>query len=241
MSTAAALIIGDEILTGKTQDQNTHMLAQLLFEQGVDLTRVVTILDDVETIANDVLSLSKVHDYVFTSGGIGPTHDDKTYEGVAKAFGRPLRLHEEALHQLLTNMQRYHPEHRVTEARKRMALLPDPCEVIWTPHLWVPLVVVENVYVLPGIPSLFSAMLTSARMHFKGTPKHRIQIFTQMSEGDIAEALWTTQQKFSDVAIGSYPKTSDVPYQVMVSFEGRDAAHVLQAAAEVQNAVNGFR
>lgn len=241
MSTAAALIIGDEILTGKIRDQNTHTLAQLMFEQGVDLMRVLTIPDDIATIVRDLRELSVEYDYVFTSGGIGPTHDDKTYEAVAQAFDRPLRYHDEAMDKLVHNMLLHYPERAITEARKRMALLPDPCEIIWTPNLWVPLVVVENVYVLPGIPALFSGMLTAARSHFKGTPKHRIQIYTQLSEGDIADALWTTQQKFVDVAIGSYPKTTDVPYQVLISLEGRDLLQVQQAAQEVETATKGFR
>ncbi len=241
MSTAAALIIGDEILTGKTRDENTHTLAQLLFEQGVDLVRVVTIPDDIPTIVEELRKLSASHSYVFTSGGIGPTHDDKTYEAVAKAFERPLKYHDEAMHQLTTNMQQHYPEKQLTEARKRMAYLPDPCELLWTPNLWVPLVVVENVYVLPGIPSLFATMLHAARSQFSGTPKHRIQIYTQMTEGDIAEALLQTQNKFTDVAIGSYPRTSDVHYQVMVSLEGRDRIHVQRAAEEVERATKGFR
>jgi molybdenum cofactor synthesis domain-containing protein len=241
VSTAAALIIGDEILSGKIRDLNTHALAEVLFEQGVDLMRVVVIPDDIPTIVNDVRKLSAEFDYVFTSGGIGPTHDDKTYEAVAKAFERPLAVHEQALDKLIANMQAHYPERTLTQARKRMALLPDPCETIWTPNLWVPLVVVENVFVLPGIPSLFAAMLDSARPRLVGTPKHRIQIYTHMSEGDIAEALSLTQHKFSDVAIGSYPKTTDASYSVMISLEGRDRVHVEQAAEEVERATKGYR
>jgi molybdopterin-biosynthesis enzyme MoeA-like protein len=122
-----------------------------------------------------------------------------------------------------------------------MAFLPDPCDIIWTPGLWVPLVVVENVHVLPGIPLLFQAMLESVRPKLKGTPKERIRIFTQMAEGDFAEMLWQTQQKFPDVAIGSYPKTGDVPYQVMVTLEGRDRIRVQRAAEEVERAIRGHR
>lgn len=241
MSTAAALIIGDEILTGKIRDENTHTLSKFLFEQGVDLNRVVTIPDDIPTIVEEVRSLSAKHDYVFTSGGIGPTHDDKTYEAVANAFDRPLKLHPEALGKLETHMRAYYPELQMTQARKRMAYLPEPCEIIWTPNMWVPFVVVENVYVLPGIPMLFTTMLHGARDRFQGTPKHRIQIYTLLGEGDIADALLQTQQRYQDVAIGSYPRTADVKYQVMVSLEGRDRIHVERAAEEVERATRGYR
>ena len=122
-----------------------------------------------------------------------------------------------------------------------MAFLPNPCDVIWTQGLWVPLVVVENVYVLPGIPSLFRMMLESARSRLKGQPKERIRIYTQMAEGDFAESLSQTQQKYADVAIGSYPKTTDSPYQVMVTLEGRDRIRVQRAAEEVERAINGHR
>lgn len=240
MSTAAALIIGDEILSGKIRDQNTHTLSQLLFEQGVDLMRVVVIPDDIPTIVDELRKLSAQYTYVFTSGGIGPTHDDKTYEAVAAAFERPLKLHEQSLARLVENMQNY-PERTLTEARKRMAMLPTPCEIIWTPGLWVPLVVVGNVFVLPGIPSYFTSMLEAARSNLVGTPKHRIQIYTRMSEGDIAEGLHGTQMKYADVAIGSYPRLNDDSYSVMVSIEGRDRVHVQQAAEEIERATKGHR
>jgi molybdenum cofactor synthesis domain-containing protein len=241
VSTAAALIIGDEILTGKTRDENTHALAQLLFGQGVDLVRVVVIPDDIPVIVDELKKLSAQHTFVFTSGGIGPTHDDKTYEAVSLAFDRPLLVHEESLARLLANMEKHYPERSLTAARKRMVLLPTPCEIVWTEGLWVPLVVVENVFVLPGIPAYFKAMLEAARSRLIGTPKHRIQIYTQMSEGDIADSLSDTQKKYADVAIGSYPRTSEGNYMVMVSVEGRDRIHVQHAAEEVERATKGHR
>jgi len=241
VSTAAALIIGDEILSGKTRDENTHTLAQLLFLQGVDLVRVVVIPDDIPTIVSELQSLSKQYTFVFTSGGIGPTHDDKTYEAVSVAFNRPLHIHEESLSRLVANMHKHYPERSLTEARKRMVLLPTPCDIVWTEGLWVPLVVVENVYVLPGIPAYFKAMLEAARPRLVGTPKHRIQIYTQMSEGDIAESLSATQNVYADVAIGSYPRTSEGHYMVMVSIEGRDRINVQRAAEEIERATKGYR
>lgn len=241
MSTAAALIIGDEILTGKIRDENTLTLATVMFEQGVDLARIIVVPDDVDQIVRDVRELSSKFDHVFTSGGIGPTHDDKTYESIAKAFGRKLTCHAEALSRLTSHGKTRNPDQEMTPARKRMAFLPDPCEIIWTEGLWVPLVVVENVYILPGIPSFFQMMLQSARHRFVGTPKERILVYTQMSEGHIAESLSNIQEKFHDVAIGSYPQLADPKCQVMVSLEGRDRIRVYLAAEEVERAVKGFR
>lgn len=241
MTTAAALIIGDEILTGKVRDENSFVLAKVMFEQGVDLERVVVIPDDIDTIANHVRQLSDAYSYVFTSGGIGPTHDDKTYEAIAKAFDLKLVYHNEALDNLQSHMQAREPEQVITEARKRMALLPDSCEVLWTKGIWVPLAVVRNVYILPGIPSLFELMLDGARERFKGERKERILIFTQMAESDIAEDLSRIQNKFPDVAIGSYPKIAERDFKVMISLEGRNRVRVELAAQEVESAVSGYR
>jgi molybdenum cofactor synthesis domain-containing protein len=238
---ASALIIGDEILSGKIQDENSLVLARTLFEQGVRLTRIEVIPDDIDKIASCVRQMSKESDFVFTSGGIGPTHDDKTYEALAKAFGLKMSYHPETLRGFVEYQTLYAPDKPLNEARKKMAFLPEPCEIIHTEGLWVPLVVLGNVYILPGVPSLFARMLEGVKHRFKGPAIERVLIYTQKSEGDIAAELEAVQNAFPQVAIGSYPKYGLPEYMVMLSLEGTDKEAVHEAARLVEAAVEGYR
>lgn len=238
---AAAVVIGDEILTGKTQDANTQTLAKFLVEHGVVLTKTETILDDIDTISATVRRLSKEHDLVFTSGGIGPTLDDLTYAGVAKAFGLPLEEHKETLRM----MREIQPHMEINAARLRMAILPAPCETFWTGELWVPLACVNrNVYVLPGIPSLFSKMLRSVPKERLGEVRARARavVLCELSEGDLAATLDEAHGRNADLAFGSYPATTEDArklYRTMITVEGDDDEEVAMAAQEVCVAVQG--
>lgn len=232
--TAACVVIGDEILTGKIQDRNSHVLARVLFERGVRLIRVETIPDVLTDIAETVRRLSSSVDCVFTSGGIGPTHDDKTYEGVARAFGRTLACHEPTL-------ERFEAYHRskgrgpLNEARRRMALFPEGCEAWTTGELWVPLVVVENVHILPGVPELFEQMLHAHAHRFSGLPLWRVELFTDQFEGDIADTLDRAQAAHPEIAIGSYPQYGeDVAFKVKVTLEGLVQERVESLATELE-------
>lgn len=239
--TAAFVVIGDEILTGKVQDKNTLALARVLFERGVRLERVETIPDVVADIAATVRRLSEAFDIVFTSGGIGPTHDDMTYEGVAHAFQRKLAYHEGLLAQMAEHYER-RGKGELNAARKRMALLPEPCELVQTSGMWVPVVVVENVHVLPGVPDLFEALLQGISERFGGTRRHRSVLHTDRFEGDIAEALSLEQARHPGVAIGSYPQYGpDKPFAVMVTLEGEDAGLVEEIAERLLSAIDGRR
>lgn len=216
---AACLVIGDEILSGKVHDRNSHLLAQVLFERGVRLLRVETVPDALDDIAEGVRRLSARHTYVFTSGGIGPTHDDMTYEGVARAFGVGLAYHEATLRRFEAHRQRA-GRGPLNEARKRMALLPVGCEVWEDADLWVPWVVMGNVHVLPGVPELFERMLLAQSHRFVGAPLYRIELFTDAHEGDIAEGLSACQAAHPEVAIGSYPQSGGAAgYAVKVTLE----------------------
>lgn len=240
MSLASALIIGDEILSGKVQDENSIVLARMLFERGVRLSRIEVISDDIEEIAASVKRLSDAYDYVFTSGGIGPTHDDKTYEAIAKAFNLEMAYHEVVLAQFSEQHRLFLSEKPFNLARKKMALLPRPCEIIQTEGLWLPLVVVKNVYILPGVPSLFEKLIHGIKNRFHGPAIERILIYTLSAEGDIATDLENIQNTFPKVAIGSYPRTNDA-YKVMISLEGTDHQAVQEAASLVEVAICGFR
>ncbi|MES2503673.1 MAG: molybdopterin-binding protein [Myxococcota bacterium] len=232
MPRASAIIIGNEILNGKVQDANTQTLARVLFECGVALKCVETIPDHTETIVETVRKHSATYDLVFTSGGIGPTHDDITYDGVAKAFGQNLALHAETV-------RRYREFHgkEPNEARKRMALLPENAEVFFNDGLWVPTVYLRPVYVLAGIPELFTQMLEGIRHRFTYQSFERALIYTDRLEGDIAAELEQVQQQFSDVEIGSYPQKPGSDHRVMLSVEGANAEHVRQAADLIEKFV----
>ena len=152
--TAAALIIGNEILSGKIADTNTTFLARALFELGIELRRVVVCPDEVDAIGSDLTELRATHDLVFTSGGVGPTHDDVTIEGVAASFGRPV-VRSVAVEKMI----RHYYGDRANEAHLRMANMPEGAEMIRSSEAPWPTVVIENVFVLPGVPEIFELKL----------------------------------------------------------------------------------
>uniref|UniRef100_A0A7S0QTF6 MoaB/Mog domain-containing protein n=1 Tax=Pyramimonas obovata TaxID=1411642 RepID=A0A7S0QTF6_9CHLO len=228
---AAALIIGNEVLSGKVQDVNVHNLAHLLYARGVDLVRVEMVPDVKEDIISTVKSLSErvgPSGFVFTSGGIGPTHDDITYESVAEAFGETLAVHEGTRQRMTEHYTKQGKE--VNDARLRMATLPTGCEALTTPGIWVPLVRLHNIYILPGIPRLFSAMLEGCKDRFTGPGMVLETVKTMRGEGEIADALRDIAAKFPDVSIGSYPRTEPTQdYTTKLCFEGRNASTVAEA------------
>lgn len=248
---AAVCVIGNEVLSGKTQDTNTHFIAKFMFRRGIDLVRVAVIPDELETIAATVKQLSDLvgpTGYVITTGGIGPTHDDITYEGVALAFGKGVELHQPTLDGLTQSMiSRGRPASDINEDRKRMAMLPQGCKVLSTAS-WVPIAVMHNVYVLPGIPRMVKEMLEYNEDHFQGVPIHRAIVHTLRWEGDLASALTAVQKRHPNVAIGSYVNlsddktgTRDESYNTRLTIDGRNAEEVEQVAQEVAVATEGFR
>lgn len=239
--TAGMVVIGDEILTGKVQDKNTYALARVLFERGVVLARVETIPDDVDEIARTVRRMSAAYTWVFTSGGIGPTHDDKTYEGVAHAFGKKLAYRQDVLARMEAHYRSL-GKGPLNDARKRMALMPEGCELLEGERLWVPVVVVENVHVLPGVPELFESMLAGIQERFSGERRHRVLLYTDRYEGDIADALAREQAAHPSVAIGSYPQYGETKsFNVMVTLEGVDASLVEEVASRLERDIGGSR
>lgn len=225
MPKASAIIIGNEILNGKVQDANSQTLAQVLFECGVSLKLIETIPDHTETIIQTVRKHAQEFDLVFTSGGIGPTHDDITYDAVAKAFNQKLELHAETIRRYTEFFG-----HEPNEARKKMALLPAGAEVLWTTNIWVPTVFLKPVYVLPGIPELFTKMLLNLKPRFTYQSFERALVYSHKLEGDIAFDLSQVQQRYPELEIGSYPQKE----RVMLSIEGIDANRVRDAAHEIE-------
>ena len=224
--TAAALVIGNEILSGKIADTNTTFLARGLFELGIELRRVVVCPDEVDTIAKELSELREIHDLVFTSGGVGPTHDDVTIEGVAASFGRPVVQSEG-----VANLIRHYYGERVTDAHLRMANMPEGAEMIRSSEAPWPTVVIENVFVLPGVPEIFELKFTDLRKRLDdGAEFHSQAVFTLCGEGEIAGLLERLARDFPGVMVGSYVKWKADDYRTKVTFDGNDESAVKRAA-----------
>jgi molybdenum cofactor synthesis domain-containing protein len=223
--TAAAVVVGNELLSGKVQDENVVVLAKTLRELGITLERVVLILDDTDVIAREVRELSQKHTVVFTSGGVGPTHDDRTVEGVARAFG--VRVVSNAR---MEAMLRAHYRERCTEGHLRMALVPEGAELATNDEVTWPAIIMKNVWLLPGVPEIFRMKLALLRDRFRGgAPFVSRAVYTKMDEGDLKPLLDQVVALHPDVEIGSYPKWSDPTYRTKLTFDGTDEA-VIESA-----------
>ena len=199
---AALIIIGNEILSGRTKDKNLAYLAEWLNEIGIQLYEVRVIRDDEKEIIDCVNLLRKKYDYVFTTGGIGPTHDDITTESIAKAFNVELETNPEALKIL----QSYYKEGELNEARLKMTLLPKGSELVENPVTKAPGFKMENVFVMAGIPSIMQGMLEGAKAFLKiGNKMTSKSIDVFMPESYVAEELSKMQDNYPEVEIGSYP------------------------------------
>ncbi len=216
--TAGIVVIGNEILSGKVVDENSPWMAKRLRELGLDLRRIVTVPDEVAEIAAAVATFARLFDIVLTSGGVGPTHDDVSMEGVAEAFHRTLVRHPE-----LDAALRQHAGEHANEALLRMALIPDGAALIHGERVAFPTVVVENVYVLPGVPEILKRRFEVLAPRFSGVPFHLHVVYSRLFESAIAESLETTLAEFPGLLIGSYPRLGDVEVAVKVTVESRDA------------------
>lgn len=219
--TAAIVVIGNEILTGKSEDKNAAFLIGEMYELGVALRRIVVVPDDVDAIAAAVRDCAQSFDYVFTSGGVGPTHDDVTIEGVARAFGREVVRHPE-----LEAMLRGYFGERIDPARLRMADTPEGSELIRDEAMRWPVLAVNNVYVLPGVPELFRKKFESIRERFRAEPFHTLTLYTREDEFDIAPRLDAVAANHPDVEIGSYPTFTREDYRVKITLESKEQAAV---------------
>jgi molybdenum cofactor synthesis domain-containing protein len=224
MASAALLVIGNEILSGKVRDTNSAFLAVELRKLGVDLERILTIPDEIDLIARETKDMSERFDYVFTSGGIGPTHDDMTMDGIALAFDRQLEMNQS----MVDRMARY-SEKPLNDAMKKMAIIPTGSEILDVGGLWFPVVVVENVHIFPGIPELFEKKFHSIADRFRGVPFQLKKIYVRPAESDIAETLNALLREFPELMLGSYPRINEEHYRVMLTLESRDEAYVESA------------
>lgn len=223
--TAAALIIGNELLSGKVQEANLAALAGTLRALGIELRRVVMLPDEISLIAEEVRVLAASHDVLFTSGGVGPTHDDVTIEAVARAFGAKVVTSES-----MESMLRAHYRERCTEGHLRMALIPEGAELVSNVEIMWPTVVMKNVWVMPGIPEVFRMKLPLLRDRLTGgIPFVSRAVYTKMDEGDLKPLLDRVVAAHPDVEVGSYPKWFDPSYKTKLTFDGRHADAVGRA------------
>ncbi len=217
MPSAGVVIIGNEILTGKFADDNTPWLVARLRQLGCDLFRVAIIPDTLDDIAAEVAEQSRRYDWVFTTGGVGPTHDDITFAGIAKAFALPLHHRPE----LVAVLKRKLGE-ACNTAALRMAEIPEGSELWWDGNVTFPLVVTRNVCIFPGVPSLLRLKFDRVAHRFVGAPVHGLRLSTGRQESEIAALLTEAVSRWPAVAIGSYPRLDEVPVHVIVTIESRD-------------------
>ena len=209
--TAALVVIGDEILSGRTQDKNIAQVAVWLNEQGIRLAEVRVVPDDQQRIVEAVNALRAVHDYLFTTGGIGPTHDDITVDAIAAAFKVPVVVHP-AARAILEEYYRDRPG-GLNDARLRMARVPDGAELIPNPSSGAPGVKLGNVYILAGVPHIAASMMEALTGTLEGgRPVVSVTVGARAPESEVAELLRETEAAHPGVAIGSYPFFKDGRY-----------------------------
>lgn len=232
--TAAMLVIGDEILSGRTQDTNFAYVAKFLAPLGIDLKEGRFVADVEDEIVAAVNALRARYTYVFTSGGIGPTHDDITADAVARAFGVGIDFHPEAMALLGA---RYKPG-EFNDMRKRMARIPDTATLIRNTVSTAPGFQIGNVFVMAGVPMIFRAMLEDVAPRLaRGVPVVSATISARIAEGRMAAALAKTQESHKSVAIGSYPFYREDGFGVQLVVRGRDAQAVEAAAQAIEAAI----
>jgi molybdenum cofactor synthesis domain-containing protein len=226
VATAGIVIIGDEILSGKFVEENAAFLIKELRALGVDLRRVVYIPDELDEIAATVLDFSSRYDHVFTSGGVGPTHDDVTMEAIARAFGTTIVRQPE-----LEQRVRGYWGARLAEPNLRLADVPEGAELVYGKDEVWPVVAYRNVYILPGVPALFRRKFVDIRDRFRTETITIARVYVDAEEGTIANDLDAVVARHPGVKIGSYPRFSETDFRVIVTLEGRDTTDVAGAFA----------
>ena len=232
---AAILIIGNEILSGRTQDTNTSTLATWLNSIGVKVGEVRVIPDIEKTIIDTINLLKKNYDYVFTTGGIGPTHDDITAESISKAFGLKYEIHQEAFKIL----EAYYKKGEFNEGRQKMVWMPQNANLILNPTSGAPGFNVENVFCLPGVPSILKSMLGGLKNRIVGgEPILSKTISLRTVESEIAKSLTKVQENNQDVEIGSYPFFQAGKLGVSIVIRSEDQSKIDSCNSQILKFVN---
>jgi len=238
---AAILVIGDEILSGRTKDKNIGYIAEFLGGVGVDVKEVRVVPDEEDRIVDALNALRTGYDYVFTTGGIGPTHDDITADAVAKAFGVSIDIDPRAVTVMTAH---YGGAEHLTPARLRMARIPAGAELVDNPVSAAPGFMIGNVVVMAGVPNIMQRMLDNAVLKVRTgvvTVADSVSPGPGIGEGMIAGPLATIAAAHPEVTIGSYPSFGPAGFQTQLVIRGKDAARVAAAKAEIETMVAGIR
>ena len=218
---AGIVIIGNEVLSGKTQDTNSYFLCTELRRLGVEVQRISTIPDVIELIGQEVAGFANRFDFVFTTGGVGPTHDDVTIEGIAHGFGLKVVRHPD-----IERRMRERLGADINETRLRMANVPEGAQLLATEALFAPVVVIRNVFIFPGIPRILQERFHAIKERFREAPYLLKNVYVTYGEGIIATMLNDVLAKFPDLLLGSYPVLEIPEYKVKVTLESKDAAYL---------------
>jgi len=219
----AMVVVGNEILSGKIHDTNSYFAARELRKIGVTLKRIAVVPDELQPIADEVSRCASTCEFVITSGGVGPTHDDVTMEAVALAMGRRIVIHPE-----LERMIRLHFTERLATGMK-MAEIPEGAVLNAAGDMRFPTVQLENIYILPGIPQIFEAKLAALLGRFATDPYYMRAIYTSAGEGTIAEHLNVCLQTYPELLLGSYPRIGHSEYRVKLTLESKDKEYLERA------------
>jgi len=235
--TSAILIIGNEILSGRTVDKNTSFIAKWLGDLGISVEEVKIIPDKEDIIITSLNELRKKYQYVFTTGGIGPTHDDITSESVAKAFGKKYEYNKEAY----AILEKYYANSDFNEGRKKMARMPESASLIYNKQGSAPAFSIENVFVLPGIPSYVELMLPQLKdVLISGKKIISVSIDAKIRESSVAVDLSKIQDKYPNIDIGSYPYSKEGGFGTVLVMRGIDSAEINRCKEEVKEMVKKF-
>jgi FAD synthetase len=222
--TAGIVIIGNEVLSGKTRDTNSYFFCAELRQLGVEVQKISTIQDEIGLIGREVVEFSKRFDYVFTSGGVGPTHDDVTIEGIAHGFGLKVVRHPDIERRM---RQRFGDQ--LNDARLRMANIPEGATLLAADAPFAAIVKIHNVYIFPGIPKILEERFHTIKEMFRDAPYYLKNVYVRYGEGVIAAVLNELLVKFPDLMLGSYPVLDLPDYRVKVTLESKDANYLDQA------------
>ena len=231
------IIIGNEILSGKTLEKNSNFMCKELFSIGISREEIAIIKDDKSRIIEKLNVFRKKYNYVFTSGGIGPTHDDITSDSVASALGKKLILNTEAKKRL----EKHYADDVLTKARLKMAYMPENSILIDNPVSVAPGFEIENIFVFPGVPKIMQVMFKEKVRSFdEGLRYYKKTVSTKLSEGIIGEYIEKIQKKFSSLEIGSYPYFKKNAFGVSLVIKGDDDLQVTNACDEIFNYINSI-
>ena len=235
--TSAILIIGNEILSGRTVDKNTSFIAKWLGDLGISVEEVKIIPDKEDVIISSLNELRKKYQYVFTTGGIGPTHDDITSESVAKSFGKKYEYNQEAY----VILEKYYANSDFNEGRKKMARMPEAASLIYNKQGSAPAFSIENVFVLPGIPSYVELMLPQLKdVLISGKKIISDSVDAKIRESSVAVDLSKIQDKYPNIDIGSYPYSKEGGFGTVLVMRGIDSAEINSCKEEVKEMVKNF-